>query len=265
MGLDEYSAAMRMRSIIERICRKVINSERPLDKIARVVDIDRGAGFASVVYAGDEATALRVKMYPGIQPQSSDRVNGSGNGSIVRISGPVGSRFITDVLSDSPHQESPRLYQPSFASAGTMESTIYGYFSLGTTGAPPADATTKYYTAVMNFPHGAAKVNIYTEVKLLDGTSYIQTDTLKFDGTTAKNTDLSAMVDEATSAGMYMSYVYHLYDGELDGEPAGTVGMTLAQLRDTGSTKSPVSSNVMLVVFATDAKLIKIVDGISLT
>lgn len=264
MSLDDYSAAMRMRSIIERIARKIVNSERPLDKIARVVDVDRGAGFAQVVYAGDEETSLRVKMYPGIQPQSSDRMNGSGNGSIVRISGAVGSRYISDVLSDSPHQESPRLYQPSFASAGNMESTVYSYFSLGTTGAPPADATTKYYTAVLNFPRGAAKVNIYTEVLLADGTSYIQTDTLKFDGTTTQNTDLSAIIDEATSAGMYMSYTYRLYDGALDGEPSGTVGMTLAQLRDTGSTKSPVSSNIMLVVFATDAKLIKIIDGISL-
>lgn len=255
---------MKMRSIIERIARKVVASERPLDKVARVVDIDRGDGFASVVYAGDEGTPLRVKVYPGVQPQRSDRIHGTGKGSIVRISGPVGSRYVADVLSDSPHQEYPRLYQPSFASAGTMEDTIYGYFSLSTTGAPPADATTKYYTAVMNFPRGAAKVDIYTEVLLLDGTSYIQTDTLKFDGITTKNTDLSAIVDEATSAGMYMSYIYQLYDGALDGEPEGTVGMTLAQLRDTGSTKSPVSSNIMLAVFATNAKLIKIIDGISL-
>lgn len=264
MVLEEYNSAMKMRAIIERIARAVVDRERPLDKIARVVDLDRGAGYAFVVYAGDESTSLRVRMYPGIQPQNSDKVNGIGNGSIVRISGAVGSRYVADVLSDAPHQESPRLYQPRFASAGNMEDTLYAYFTLRTTGVPPADGATMYYTAVMNFPLGAGRVDIYTEMILSDGTAYLQTGNFKFDGTTVKDADIPTVTDEASSAGMYLGYYYRLYDGALDGEPAGSTGMILSQQRDVGSTMDPVSSNILLGVFGTNSKLIKIVDGISL-
>lgn len=265
MVLEKYDTALRMRSIMERVARSVIDRERPTDKVARVIDVDRGAGFAYVVYAGDESTSLRVRMYPGRQPQFSDKINGVGNGSVVRVSGPVGSRYIAEVLSDGSHLEGPKIYQPRFAAAGAMEDWIYSYFTLRTTGVPPKDGETWYYTAVMNFPFKAGSVEIYTEMLLSDGSAYQQRDEFKFDSTTMQNADIPASNIDATSAGMYLSNYFVLYDGIYDDEPAGTLGCTLSQQLDVGSTKTPVYSNILLKVFATNAKLVKIVDGISLS
>lgn len=265
MALEKYDSALRMRSIMERVARGVVDRERPTDKIARVAEIDRGAGFAYVIYAGDEATTLRVRMYPGKQPQFNDKVHGVGNGSVVRVSGPVGSRYIAEVLSDAAHQEGPKIYQPRFAAAGSMDDWIYSYFTLRTTGVPPKDGESYYYTAVMNFPFKAGNVEIYTEMMLSDGSAYIQTDSFKFDATTPQNQDNLCFNNDATSTGMYLSNYYVLYDGALDDEAPGSLGCTLSQIIDTGSTKTPLYSNILLKVFGTNAKLVKIADGLSLS
>lgn len=261
MVLERYDSALRMRTIMRKVALKALNDERPIDKLARVIDIDRGAGYAYVVYSGDTANTLRVKMYPGRQPQFTDRANGDGNGSIVRVSGLTGSRYLAEVLSEAPHQISAKFYAPMIASAGSMADSLYNFFALQTTAAPPADSSTFYSTGVLNFPSSSGTVEVSTEMTLADGTGYQQVDSICFDNTATKNVNTLATNVRISSAGMSMGTYYKLYDGADDGFP-GTLGMLLSQQRATGSTKSPVHSNILLKCFALNAQLVRIADGI---
>lgn len=260
MVFEKYDSALKMRAIIARIAKQVVDRERPVDKVARVVDMSRLEGFASVVYAGDEVNSARVHMYPGKQPQRSDRLYGEGAGSIVRISGPVGSRYIAEILSDSPHQNSPTHYSPAISTAGSMEDSLYAYFSLQTTAPPPADSTTNYYVAAMNFPSRAGMVDIYTEMLLSDGTSYIQSDSFIFDNSTTKYTERLAGNNRFSSTGMSLQYFYVVYDGADDDLP-DTLGIQIYQRRGSASTKSPVSSNILLMTLGVNARVTVIADG----
>lgn len=260
MVLEQYESALRMRQVIASVAKQVVNRERPTDKIARVVDLDRSAGIAYVVYAGDEVNSVRITMYPGCQPQGSDRSRGVGNGSIVRVSGSVGSRYLAEVLSDAPHQSSPRLYNPMISSSGDMENSLNVWITLQTTGVPPNDGATYYYTGEVTFPLKAGLIEVSTEMLLADGTAYQQIDKVLFDNSAAKDTPIAATTDSTTSTGMALSYFYTLTDGAASGNP-GALNVILAQRRGTASTKSPVSSNIMLRCFGSNIALVRVLDS----
>lgn len=262
--LNEFNSAVRMRGVIEKIARRVLNTERPLDKVGRVVDIDRGSGFAWVVYAGDESTSLKVRMYPGRQPQASDRINGAGLGAIVRVSGPIGSRYITEVLSDAGHFDEPRFFQPRIASAGTMENAMQAWLALRTTDVPPRDNATRYYTAVINFPLSAAHLKISTEMILDTGLAYQQVETFNFDYTKARDVDTAPTLVSSTSNTMGLTSHYRLYDGATDGMAAGSTGVALMQTLNTTGTLVPVRSNILVEAFGMNPELLRIVDSTSL-
>lgn len=253
-----------MRGIIERISTRVVNRERPTDKVGRVVDIDRGSQSAWVVYAGDEDTSLRVRMYPGRQPQASDRVTGQGLGAVVRVAGPIGSRYIAEILSDSGHYDQPRFFQPRIASAGTMENALQVWFALRASSVPPRDATTRYYTGVMNLPLAAAMIDVHTEMILDTGLAYQQFEQFKFDNSATKNVDTAATLITTTSSGMGLTTYFNLYDGTADGMAAGSLGVTLSQSLSVSGTQVPVRSNMLLKVFGMNPQLLRIVDGTSL-
>lgn len=265
MTLDKYNTAVRMRGIIEKLAIRVVERERPSDKIGRVVDIDRGNATAWVVYPGDEETSLKVRMYPGRQPQASDRVTGSGLGAIVRVSGPIGSRYITEVLSDAGHYDRPRFFQPRIASAGTMENTLQTWFAVRTTGVPPRDNATRYYTAVINLPLAAGMIDVQTEVVLDTGLAYQQFEQFKFDNSTAKNVDTACTVVSTTSSTMGLTSYFNLYDGALDGMAAGSIGVNLMQTLNTTGTLVPVRSNILIKVFGMNPELLRMVDSTSLS
>lgn len=264
MTLNEYNSAVRMRGVIEKIARRVLNTERPTDKVGRVVDIDRGSGFAWVVYAGDEETSLKVRMYPGRQPQASDRINGAGLGAVVRVSGPIGSRYITEILSDAGHHDEPRFFQPRIASAGTMENTMLAWLAVRTSDVPPRDAATRYYTAVLNMPLSAAHIEISTEMILDTGKAYQQVETFNFDFSKARDVDTAPTLVSSTSSTMGLTSHYRLYDGTLDGMAAGSTGIALMQTLNTTGTLVPLRSNILLKVFGMNPELLRMVDSTSL-
>lgn len=266
MSMQEYNFAVRMRSVIERIATRVVNRERPADQIGRVVDLDRGTQTAWVVYAGDEDTSLRVRMYPGRQPQDSDRIRGAGLGAIVRVSGPVGSRYITEVLSDAGHYDSPRFYQPTISSAGVMEDTLQAWYALSTSAVPARDGATRYYTGVLNLPSAAAMIDVYTEMILPDDTSYQQYEQIKFDNSATKGTDTAATLVSSTrtASSMALTTYYNLYDGTLDELSEGSLGLNLSHSLGASGTLTPVRANILLKVFSWNSQLLRIVDGISL-
>jgi hypothetical protein len=237
MTLGQYDAALKMRNIIRRLALQVVNVERPSDKVGRVVDVDRGSGIAKVVYAGDETNALRVIMYPGIQPPRSDRVNGVGLGSIVRISGPVGARYISEILSDGPFVSGGKFYNPRVASGGDMESSLVSEFAFRVDA--PAESST-IEVATLTVPNRAASVDIACELTG-PSDSFVQTGRLQVDWTAAQNTTLTATTVASSSTGMNLTFTYTVNVDQL------TINLT----RGTG-TRAFTTANVWMRCVGTD-------------
>jgi hypothetical protein len=240
MVLSQYSSALKMRDVIRRLARQVVNIERPPDKLGRVVDVDRGGGIAKVVYAGDETTQLRVAMYPGLQPLKCDRIDGEGLGSIVRVSGAVGSRYISEILSDAPFMLSPKLSNPRFAGGGDAESSLVSEIGVKVV-APAASSTVQ--VGVLTVPNRAANITINCE--LIGATdSYIQSGRIITDWTTAQSSTLTGTTDATSSASMNLTFTYSVTADQL------TVSLT----RGTGA-RSFTTANVMMRCVGTDITL----------
>jgi hypothetical protein len=204
MTLDKYASALKMRDIIRRLARQVVNVERPLDKVGRVVDLDRGGGAAKVVYAGDDTTPLRVAVYPGLQPPSSDRVDGDGMGSIVRVSGLVGSRYIAEILNESAYQNGPKFFSPCIMGGGDANDCIVTEIAVQVD-APAASSSVAI--ATLTVPSRAASITITCE--LVGATdSYIQRGHILFDWSVAQGSPLTGTVDWTSSASMNLSFTY---------------------------------------------------------
>lgn len=87
--MPEQQSALKTRDLINRIVKKIIDSERPLDRYAEVTSIS--PGLATVIYVGEEAKNEEHTVKVGaIQP--------SYVGQRVRIGGPPGDRWVVDVI-----------------------------------------------------------------------------------------------------------------------------------------------------------------------
>lgn len=85
----DYSLATQMRDVITQIATKVIEDLRPRDVFAKVVTIDAANARCEVQFRGEPDTVF-VPM---------GTIRPSVVGQRVRISGPKGDRFISDVVS----------------------------------------------------------------------------------------------------------------------------------------------------------------------
>lgn len=90
--MGEISFATRMREVVRRIVTEEINRQRPGIQYGIVQSYNRATRKATVLLAGD-VTAITVGM-GAIQP--------SANGQRVRVEGPRGDKYITDVVGAAP-------------------------------------------------------------------------------------------------------------------------------------------------------------------
>lgn len=88
MPSSTFLRAMRTRDVIRRIALKVIDQERPGPKYGIVVAINATNSTATIKYVGD--TDVTILPYGFIAPTTI--------GQKVRVEGPRGDRYITDVL-----------------------------------------------------------------------------------------------------------------------------------------------------------------------
>ncbi|MFD5451665.1 MULTISPECIES: hypothetical protein [Streptomyces] len=240
MTLDRYDSALKMRDIIRRLSRQVVNTERPPDKIGRVVDVDRGGGTAKVVFAGDEANPVRVAVFPGMQPPKTDRINGDGMGSIVRVSGPVGGRFISEVRSEAAYSNNPKLFNPAFMAGGDANDSLVSEVAVQVD-APAASSSVD--VATLTVPNRAANISISCEL-VGSGDSFVQTGRIIFDWSAAQATVLTGTVDASSSTGMNLTFTYTVN--------ADQVTVTLT--RGTG-TRTFTTANVMMRCFGTNISM----------
>ena len=88
-GLARQANALRMRDLIRRISRQVVDTQRPRYQYGQIVTLTPVAKRATVLFPG-ETTAITVKM-GALQPTQP--------GQIVRVAGLTGDRYIDDVMS----------------------------------------------------------------------------------------------------------------------------------------------------------------------
>lgn len=85
---SDSPTAQAMRDLIQQVTRTMLATERPQVRYATVVTLDRTNRKATVTYIGETSTAT-VAM-GSVQPANT--------GQVVRIGGPMGDRYIEDVL-----------------------------------------------------------------------------------------------------------------------------------------------------------------------
>lgn len=235
-GFDEYAFALKFRDTIKRIVRDILDQERPQPKIGRVVDIDRASGIAYVVYPGSDETTMKVTVYPGGQPLNTDRLNGEGQGSVVRVAGTLGSRYIAEVLSTGKQFMNPRLFRASFAGGGSGDTTVRNIFSFNAPTVPPADGS-DLPVATFLFPNLCGRARIYLELAS-DTDGWNLYSDIAFDQTTTKNTLLNWSGGLQSSSGMLASMNY-----TITADPGGLL-VAFSVTRSVSSTRTPTRTAI---------------------
>lgn len=270
MSLSDYDFAIRFRDTIKSIVSDILVQERPADKIGRVVSIDRSSGYAYVVYAGDEANPVKVKVYPSIQPVNSDFTNGPSEGSIVRVSGPAGGRYIAQILDSGSHQINSRLFDPTFASGAYTATIFRSFFTFSTTGVPLPDGNDYYAAAQLLFPKWSGSVDVYTELVCADtvdflgnvfAVSYMQHDIFTFDSATQTATLLPATTLQSSSNNLGLTTLYNLYPN-ITGDQIAQCGINFGYRRAATSAIDPLFMNIHLDCRGSNAQLVQYNDGV---
>lgn len=252
VGMGEYQFALKFRDTIRQLVLEILDQERPQTKTGRVVDIDRASGIAWVVYPGVDETATRVKIYPGGQPLSSDRINGEGNGSVVRVGGRPGARYVAEVLSTGKQFMNPRLYRAGFAGGGSGDTTVRLICGFNSDEAPPADAS-NVHVATFLFPNLCGRMRIYTELAS-DTDGWNLYSDIAFDQTTTKNTVLDWSSGLQSSAGMNANMTYMITE-----DPGGLlvqVGIT----RAASSTREPTRTAIDFDIAGANVSVVEVGD-----
>lgn len=252
-GMGDYEFALKFRDTIKKIVGEILDQERPSPKIGRVVDIDRASGIAYVIYPGTDTTVAKVKVYPGTQPLNSDRINGNENGSIVRVAGTLGSRYVAEVLNSGKHLVNPRLFRPMISGGGSGDSPIRQMFGFTSDTVPPADAS-MFQIAQWLFPKSCGRVSVYTELSG-GGDSFSEMDNFIFDKNTTQGAWQTATGSSVSSTGMDMSVKYFI-----TADPSGLL-VDVALSRAATSVRTPANTNVQLDVMGTDASLVSVGDS----
>lgn len=103
MEFGDVTTAGKMRDVIERLAMKVINRERPENRIGSVHHFDSVRQLAWIQFPGDdEGNLVQVRTALNMRPRFSIQDNGVENCDVVRVAGKPGSYFIIDYLRGAP-------------------------------------------------------------------------------------------------------------------------------------------------------------------
>lgn len=106
MNFDEQQYAAKFRDLIVRIARKVVQEERPVERIGQVVTWDNAAGTCKVIFPGDSvAEAVTVKCAQNMQASRgmfSWTPGRSYTGNAVRVAGKPGHFYVAGYVNGGP-------------------------------------------------------------------------------------------------------------------------------------------------------------------
>lgn len=106
MSFGEQQYASRFRDLVTRIARKVVEEERPAERIGQIVTWDGIGGTCKVIFPGDSVEdAVTVKCAQNMQASRgiNSRVSGrSYVGNAVRVAGRPGHYYISGYVSGGP-------------------------------------------------------------------------------------------------------------------------------------------------------------------
>jgi hypothetical protein len=251
-GFSEYEFALKFRDTIKKIVKEILDQERPQPKVGRVVDLDRASGIAYVVYPGNDDTAMKVRVYPGTQPLNSDRLNGDEQGSVVRVAGTLGSRYIAEVLSTGKQLMNPRLFRAAFAGGGSGDTTVRNIFSFNSPSVPPADGS-NLVVATFLFPNLCGRARVYLELAS-DTDGWNLYSDIPFDQTTTKNSLLNWSGGLQSSAGMLASMNY-----TITADPGGLL-VEFGITRSASSTRTPTRTAIDFDMAGANVTLVSVGD-----
>lgn len=255
----DYDFAIRFRNVISRVVDEILDRDRPPDKIGRVVDVDRASGFASVVFSGDQGNPVRVKMYPGIQPTRSDRVNGEGNGSICRVSGPPGGRYIAQVMDGGFHQVAPRLVSPVISAGGSGDNSIRTLLSFNAPTVPVFGEAPQDIVALF-VPTNTCIIESYIELTgAVDGECYVQKDRIAVDNLSTRYSQQDGVKLYGSSTGVDILTSFLLFDFD---DTFATTRLEVMIKEGPNSTRTGFTNmKVHLDIFGTNVEVIELLEG----
>lgn len=119
-GFDDIGFALRFRALVESIVMGVLERERPLPRPGRVHLANRFTGRCDVLFPGDTET-VAARMSSNVQPTRDANTTGSDDtADVVLVDGPLGNRYVTEVLNDSVFMVAPNLYEPQLWGGGFL-------------------------------------------------------------------------------------------------------------------------------------------------
>lgn len=106
MGFGDLQSASRMRDVIESIAVKVVNRERPSNRIGRIQRFNPSTQQAWILFPGEnEDTLVKARFARNMIPTKSIEVDGLAVADIVRVSGRPGAYWIVDFLKGIPKSD----------------------------------------------------------------------------------------------------------------------------------------------------------------
>ena len=120
-----FDTALKMRDVIHQIVDKRINSNRPMDREAVVVDFDPGTLTAEVQFAGDTTTVeARYSKYKQPRRKTMDDPDGLAPGDIVRVGGQSGDFYIRDITDGDILMADTTLLDPKVITSSGLEELL---------------------------------------------------------------------------------------------------------------------------------------------
>ena len=101
-GFSDLNSSARMRDVIERIAKKVVNKERPDVKIGRVHHYSSGKQVAWIQLTGEsDDNLIKVRIALNMLPTKTIESDGD-EADIVRVAGKPGQYWVTDYIRGVP-------------------------------------------------------------------------------------------------------------------------------------------------------------------
>lgn len=135
---NDFSSALRMRSVIAKFVREEMNRQRPPARHGKVVSYNRFTTTARVLFPGDtETTTVKFPLY--LEPTRSVEIDGDALANVARVEGVPGNLWITAITNGPSQSDSSRLYLPKLMGGDFMHQQQASYFSIGTSDLPAND------------------------------------------------------------------------------------------------------------------------------
>jgi len=134
-SFDDHATALRMKEVIAKVVRSEMSRQRPPARYGKVHSFSRLNSTVQVLFPGDQEP-IRARAPLSVQPTRSIELHGFDAADIVRVAGPPGNRWVTEVVSGPTFQSDSRLESPVLTGGSSVDKQMAKHFALGTSQLP---------------------------------------------------------------------------------------------------------------------------------